>query len=304
MKKILIIGGGKLGQAIAKVLGGEIWLRHDEAPKSEVWFWDVDPTLRNIDDLYEYVKKADFIFLCVPTAVIPIVLNDIKASLNQSVILIGASKGIDQKTGKFAHELFAENLPLEQGFVFLLGPMLASELVVDLPGGAVCAGNKIVAIEEVVLLFDKTKLLVKPHDDLRGASVCSVLKNIYAIASGVVHDYGMNARGMLLTKAVEESQYIVEVLGGNSHTVLSLAGLGDLITTGSCELSRNFSYGKSRAGGDVCDFESEGSVSIETFANLLKEKGELPLLFSATLSVVRGEVDSKEKVLRAIGIKD
>lgn len=200
-------------------------------------------------------------------------------------------------------ELFEEILDADRPWAIFGGPMLAKELEAGLPGAAtlgVKAENVFNAtgkFKEFQELFAPTNLVVDCSTDAQGVALGGVLKNVYALTLGIVTGLGMgsNALGLFAVQAVKEMMTITDLLGGKKETVLTYAGVGDLIATGFSEYSRNRSAGVEMVRSGVCKMEPEGCVSIGPLVKRLGSENisALPVL-SVTFKTVQSPKGAKE----------
>lgn len=270
MTKILIIGAGKIGNAIGNAIlksGNEV-----------VW-WDIDPSkFSGSETLEERVVRAEVIFLCVHSWVIRETLVRIKPHLEEDAILVSVAKGFEEKTMKTADQIVEDEVPYHS-FAFFGGPVVATEVDEGRYAFGVVATKSIEIFTKISSLFVGSKVLLNHITDVRGTVLAGVLKNVYAMGLGMLDEQGMgtNARGWYVTKAIEEMGREIEILGGRSKTVYTLAGIGDFVATGMSEHSRHRSEGRSIAQGNkpgTC----EGVVSTPTVVELLGDISSFPLL--------------------------
>ncbi len=288
MKQVVIIGAGELGSCIGKLLKGKGGLA--------VEWWDNDPfKVPNQKPLSVLVPRADFLFLCVPSWVFRNALTNVKLHLKKSTIIVSFAKGIEQKTRKTMDVLLSEILGRAQPIVLVSGPMLAEELEQGFPAGALLASKRRDVYERVAMVFNGTPLTVCHSFDVRGVAISGVLKNIYAMALGMSDglELGMNTRGLLLVRAAEEMAHILSLTGGRAVTAYSLAGIGDLIATGSSEYSKNYSVGKELAIRNTCTIKSEGKSSITALESLLGGKAKQFHLFQTIKTILLCKKDAR-----------
>jgi glycerol-3-phosphate dehydrogenase (NAD(P)+) len=269
-----ILGYGEIGSAIHAVLKTK--------PDVTVKPWDVNhEKYPNQGTLESVVKDADIIFLCVPSWTLRGVLHSVHRHCKEHIPLVALSKGIEAETCKTTDILLQEMVPGHPVGI-LAGPMIAEELIAGKPTTGVIGSTDATTRKAVADLFRKTTLHIRGSADLKGVALCGVLKNTYALGLGIADglELGVNAKGVLVSRAVKEIRFIVKSLGGKASTVLSEAGLGDLFTTGESSHSRNHAVGVSLGKNLVgTDLKSEGTMSIPCFQKLLeKELARLPFL--------------------------
>lgn len=267
MSKITIIGAGSWGCALANILCDN---QHDILmyDYSENTVFDINNfhlnkkipnavlnnKIKATTDICEAIDFSDYIVLSIPTKVIRSVLVDISKVINNEKLFINTSKGLEPDTFKRISEIVKEIIPSNflRGFVALTGPSHAEEVIVKLPTTicSVCE-DKSLAIEVQHLFSNHTYFRVYTGSDLKGSELCAAIKNVYAIASGMLEGlgFGDNARAGLISRALVEMRRIVIKLGANEDTVFGLTGVGDLIVTTTSHHSRNYQAGVKLASG-------------------------------------------------------
>ncbi len=154
----------------------------------------------------------------------------------------------------------------------LAGPNLADELAQGQPSATVVASrfNEVILAGQKLLRTDRFQ--VYGSNDLIGIELSGALKNIIAIASGALTGLGLgeNSRGFLISRGMVEMIYLGKVLGGNTQAFLGLAGIGDLVTTCSSQLSRNFTVGYRLAKGESLDSITESMEETAEGINTVK----------------------------------
>jgi len=269
MEKIAIVGGGSWGSALANLLVDN---------KKEVLIYDNDKnTVDEINQSHTNIAKlgdaplsdkvkattsleetlnfSDMIILAVPTSVTRIVLSEIKKIIKIKKIFVNVAKGLEFKTNDRVSQIVYDELPEEyiEGFVSLTGPSHAEEVIVKKITSIVAASNNLDHAKLVQETFSNEDYFrVYTSLDLIGAELGGSLKNIYAIASGMLDGlgYGINAKSALITRGLIEMKRITNELGGLEETLNGLVGIGDLIVTCMSKFSRNYSAGLLIGEGD------------------------------------------------------
>ena len=298
----LIIGGGNIGQAIKKVVKNN----------AHVAVWDKDHKKSDAKlKLEDTIAAAELIFICTPSWANREVARGLAQQLGvgypesgaqntkkdhpklqapNAKLVISVSKGMEP-SGKLTSDILKEELGGKCDYGILAGPMIAAELKQGQPTAALAALSN--PKKQILLdkLFKNTNLNLSFSHDLRGLALCSVLKNIYAIALGVAAGSGAktNARSVLTNLALEEMLAIVPLLGGHRETVLGVGGLGDLVTTGWSEKSYNFTAGCEIGQGKKVE-DSEGTVAARGIAKLLGKKIDRFTILNTTCRIVRKEL--------------
>ena len=284
-KKIAIIGYGEIGKAIHKIL--------ENKKDLSIGIWDKKDSESKLNGI---ISSAEIIFLCIPSWCAREALENIKKYLSKGALVVCLSKGIEDETLKTMDLVLEEVLGPKQSLALLSGPMLAEELMSGKNGFAVFASKNKKDLKVISDIFSKTNLKVGYSKDIRGVALCGVLKNIYALGLGICDglNLGGNTKGKLTVEAVKEMTEIVKYLGGKRESVLSEAGLADLVATAFSNFSRNREVGETLAKTGICCLESEGFKSVDSIAELLgKQAGKLPF-FNALKSIILENQKSKD----------
>lgn len=260
-QKIVIIGGGRIGQAMQFIL-----------KKYEPVIWDIDPAKTHVTDSCDLVlKNADIIFICAPAMAHLEIAMQIKQCAPKNAIVVSLAKGLGAK-GETVPEMLSTHLSVPR-IAMLCGPMMAEEILKGLPSAALLASKKSEVCVSVSKLFTKTSLLVTVTNDVSGTAWLSVLKNIYATVWGAFDALGggSNEKGILISRIAEETEALLPALHGKSTSFSSVAGIGDLWCTLTSEHSRNRSFGASLVTG-VPAPEGEGAKAIMQLKKRLGKK--------------------------------
>jgi len=273
MSRILIIGGGSWGTAIAKVLGEKgfdvcVWVRRSavcEAINKEKENPFYLPGIRLPEgvkaslNLEEAVKDREVVFWMVPSYAVKNVIKRYAEVLRSVRFHISGIKGIDFESGKSPFFTLSEFLGDSKKVFVLGGPSFAKEVAEGLPAAVVVAGEDEEATLFVQRLLAHSYLRVYRSDDPVGVEIAGALKNVIAIASGICDglELGLNARAALITRGLIEIIRLGTRLGGKLHTFYGLAGLGDLVLTCTGALSRNYQVGYRLGRGETLEHAVE-----------------------------------------------
>ncbi|MDY0871946.1 NAD(P)H-dependent glycerol-3-phosphate dehydrogenase [Dongia rigui] len=164
--------------------------------------------------------------------------------------LVLCAKGIEQQSGLLLHEIAASELPSAR-VTALSGPSFAIDVARSLPTAVAIAGTDGALVDDLMLALSHGAFRPYGSDDLAGVEVAGAVKNVLAIACGMVMGAGLgdNARAALITRGLAEVSRLVLAKGGRSETLMGLAGLGDLVLTCSSPKSRNMSLGQELGQG-------------------------------------------------------
>src|SRR5581483_10324127 len=187
------------------------------------------------------VEHARFVIVAVPSHGLRAVIREGAESISPGAVLVSAAKGLEIDTLERMSEVLREETRERHPIAVLSGPSFASEVVRGLPTALVVASVETSAAAEVQRLLASPSLRLYASDDLVGVEVGGALKNIIAIAAGVVESLqlGHNALSALVTRGLAEISRLACAMGGRRETLAGLSGLGDLVLTCTGHLSRN-----------------------------------------------------------------
>ena len=286
MKRIAIIGAGSWGTALAIVAARQghdvrIWSRNQNVVEA-INRQHQNPTyLREgqmpvsvsaSKDILETIESAEFVILAAPSHATRALLESMTASLRTGTIIVSATKGIEIETGKRISEVVAEVMPSEivTPFVCLSGPSFAHEVMQNHPTAVVAASDDREASGAVQSELSTETLRVYTNDDVVGTELGGSIKNVMAIAAGMVYGlgFGANSVAALITRGLAEMTRLTLHEGGKLETMMGLAGLGDLVLTCTGSLSRNRfvgqELGKGRSLSEIVAGMNEVAEGIKT----------------------------------------
>jgi glycerol-3-phosphate dehydrogenase (NAD(P)+) len=200
--------------------------------------------------------------------------RQVYSQLSLNVPVVSATKGLEKGTLRRMSELIAETQPGIPVAV-LSGPTFAREIAAGLPAAAVIASSDASFAAQVQQAFSGPSLRLYTNDDVCGVELGGALKNVIAIAGGVVQGLGLghNALAALITRGLAEITRLAVAAGGDPRTLAGLAGLGDLVLTCTGELSRNRRVGAELARGrtlaDILGSTQMVAEGVETTASAL-----------------------------------
>ncbi|MGP3696877.1 NAD(P)H-dependent glycerol-3-phosphate dehydrogenase [Rhodobacter sp. NSM] len=246
-----ILGAGAFGTALAVTLGREqpvtLWSRRGTTG------FDVElpPQLRLTAEFNEALGGT--MLLAVPMQALGGLLRENAARLDGRA-LVACCKGVDLATGLGPTALIADACPGAVAAV-LTGPSFATDIARGLPTALTLATADEAAGEALQRELSTASLRLYRTTDTTGAELGGALKNVIAIAAGVVIGAGLgqSARAALMTRGYAEMQRLALALGARAETLAGLSGLGDLVLTCTSEQSRNFRYGQALGAGSGFD---------------------------------------------------
>jgi len=202
------------------------------------------PEIQATTDLDAALAAADAVLLAVPAQALRQVAAAMAPHLAPGLPVAICAKGIELKTGLLMSEVLAETCPVAAPVV-LSGPTFAGEVARGLPTAVTVAAASDAGAQAIVGAVGLPRFRTYTTDDVIGAQVGGALKNVLAIAGGIVlgHGLGENARAAIITRGLPELIRVGVARGARRETFLGLSGLGDLILTCSSMQSRNYSLG-------------------------------------------------------------
>jgi len=196
------------------------------------------------------IEAAEVVVLAAPSHALRQLLWEIKPALQAEAIVVSAAKGIEIETGKRISEIGSEVFPAH-AFVCLSGPSFAHEVVANHPTAVVAASANQQASETIQTTYSSDTFRVYTNDDVIGTEFGGSVKNVMAIAAGMVAGlgYGSNSMAALVTRGLAEMSRLARHEGAKLETLMGLAGLGDLVLTCTGSLSRNRFVGEQLGKG-------------------------------------------------------
>jgi glycerol-3-phosphate dehydrogenase (NAD(P)+) len=263
IKKIAVIGGGSWATAIVKILTDNVadkeifwWMRslsaiehiqqykHNPNYLSSVEIKVPAPNISS--DIRQVILKADAILLNIPAAFLKEALNDITAEDLKGKKIISAIKGIvpDENLiiGEFMNQKYG--VPLHDVLV-ISGPCHAEEVALEKLSYLTIASRDTEAAACFADMLNTRYIKTNVSDDIYGTEYAAVLKNIYAVASGICHGvgYGDNFQAVLISNAISEMKRFVDAVHPIDRDIKESAYLGDLLVTAYSQFSRNRTFG-------------------------------------------------------------
>lgn len=268
--KISVIGAGSFGTAMAITAarsGNEValWAHDPEVAKSIRDTNENHDYLRGIrlgdnvhatNDLAEAARFSETIFMVVPSHHYREVLSNMKPHLNGAVKVISGTKGIENESLDRMSEVTADVLGDQlAAFAVLSGPTFAIETARGDPSAAVIASKDLDFAQDVQRAMSSPMFRLYYSDDVVGVEIAGSLKNVIAIAAGVLEGLGLgsNTNAALVTRGLREMTRLGMALGGKLETFAGLAGMGDLVLTCTGALSRNRTVGTLLGKGQKLD---------------------------------------------------
>ncbi len=265
--RIAVIGAGNWGTGLAIMAaraGHDVWVWSrnsavvasiNDTHKNSAYLngASIPEAVRATGDIGEVLTGAELVILAAPSHATRELLQSMRKLLPPDSIIVSATKGIEIETGKRISQVVADVMS-ERGtprFVCLSGPSFATEVVQNHPTAIVAASEDSAAARVVQSELSFENLRIYTNDDLVGTELGGSLKNVMAIAAGMVAGlgFGANSVAALITRGLAEMTRLALHEGAKLETMMGLAGLGDLVLTCTGNLSRNRFVGEGLGKG-------------------------------------------------------
>lgn len=316
-----VIGAGSWGTALANLLAKKgtetvLWsfepdvadaINHEHRNPRYLEGVELAPSLRATGEMEEALRGAELVVSVSPSHVVRKVMGDAARHVEPGALVVSASKGIENESLMTMDEVLAEVLPreLNAGCAFLSGPSFALEVGMEDPTAVTIAAASEEVARRAQEAFQTRYFRVYTSTDVRGVELGGSLKNVIAIAAGVVDGlgFGNNSRAALITRGLAEITRLGVAAGADPRTFAGLAGMGDLILTCTGALSRNRSVGVELGRGRSLDdilggmvMVAEGVRTAKSAHDMARKMGiEMPIV-DAMHAILFGGLDPREAV--------
>jgi glycerol-3-phosphate dehydrogenase (NAD(P)+) len=316
-----VIGAGSWGTALADLLAKKghdvcLWAREEDVAdqinkegENREFLAGVrlSEGLRATSSLPEALSGRSLVLSVVPSQFVSSVFGECQDALPAGAHVVSASKGIEVATGRRMDEVFGDILPpdLLGSLTFLSGPSFAQEVAAETPTAVVVASRSESAALRAQEAFQTGYFRVYTNTDVVGVELGGALKNIIALAAGVVAGmgFGHNTLAALITRGLAEITRLGVALGADPATFSGLAGMGDLVLTCTGAMSRNrtvgFRIGQGESLQDILgtmNSVAEGVRTVQAVRELAEQAGvEMPISREVHALLWEGR-DAKEAV--------
>jgi glycerol-3-phosphate dehydrogenase (NAD(P)+) len=316
-ERIAVIGAGAFGTALAAVI--------TLAGRSSVVLVGRDPAL--IEDLreerlhdavlpgiplpeaLEFSAEADaaagagIVLFAMPSQAQADAARQYGPYLSKDAVVVTCAKGIDRKTGALLSEMLERELP-DHPVAALSGPGFATDIAKGLPTAMAVAASDMPTAERLAQAISGRTFRLYASADRTGVQLGGALKNVLAIACGIVEGSGLgeSARAALIARGLAEMSRLVVAKGGQADTVRGLSGLGDLVLTATSHQSRNLRFGIALGRGEAADPAHgelvEGALAASVAARLAGELGiDMPIT-DAVSAIIDGKLSIPDAIER------
>jgi glycerol-3-phosphate dehydrogenase (NAD(P)+) len=308
--RIVVIGAGAFGTAIAVVVALEN--RHDVtllgrdaslmADLRDSGFHDAALPGISLPDALQYsaeadvLKDASLVLFAMPSQAQADAARTYGPYLAKDAVVATCAKGIDRLSGQLLTDVLERELP-HHSICVLSGPGFAADIAKGLPTAMAFAAHETGLAERLARMISGSTFRLYASSDRIGVQLGGALKNVLAIAAGIVEGAGLgeSARAALISRGLAEMSRLVVAMGGNADTVRGLSGLGDLVLTATSHQSRNLRFGIMLGqGGDPGSFHGglvEGAYAASVASRLADGLGvEMPIT-DAVASIIDGRLE-------------
>lgn len=292
--KIGLFGTGAYGLALSSILVNNknevsMWTKFEDEKNSLIENkgnetllpgYKLDDSIKITNSVEECIKDKDLLIIAIPAAFVDGLCTEMAPFIDNNHILI-ATKGIEQGTGLFMNQVVEKHLNTKN-IAVISGPTFAIDLISKMPAGLSLASKSPETLLLVRKALQNDYIKLRESDDIIGTEICGSIKNVIALSAGMLEGLKANetTKAMLIAEAMHDMETILDAFNCNKRTVLSYAGVGDLLLTCTSTKSRNFSFGKlvgEKPGREAIDEylknkTVEGYYTLESIYQLLKDK--------------------------------
>lgn len=210
----------------------------------------IDDGVKVTSNLKDVTLNKDIVVIATPSICFDEIAFSLKNYIKNQVVVI-ASKGLDEEQGLFLNDIW-NKYNSSDNLCVIAGGSFAIDIANKNPIGLTIASLNKKVIEKVKRAMENDYFKFQETTDIYGVEVCSSIKNVLAIGSGILEGLGLSesTKCMFLTKSLNDVSILIKNLGGLKDTILTYAGIGDILLTCTSTKSRNYSYGKTLATKD------------------------------------------------------
>ena len=316
--KVSIIGTGAYGLALAINISKNakeicMWTENEK----KYLEWKETKNLKSILDIklpknikvsenYEEVlKDSKLIIIACASKYVDMVCRDMKKYYNKSIPICIATKGIEETTEDLLSNV-VKNILHTRNIAVISGPTFAIDIAHDEAVALALGYTNKKTRDTVLKCLSTNRFKLRPTKDMLGIQLCGTIKNVIAIASGILAglNYTESTRAFLINESLHDIKNIIRYLGGKPKTILSFAGIGDLMLTCSSTKSRNYSFGyiigSTKDPKKIKDYLStttvEGYFALDTIYKILQFKNINIPLINLIYDIVYNEKDPNSLV--------
>lgn len=313
--KICILGSGAFGISLASIFNKNnhevtIWTHSKVEAESlketrisdKLNNYKVPSKIKITTNLKNAVKDSVLVVIAVPAHAVNNVSKSLSEYITKSTHILIASKGIENDTCSFLTDVVERHINTNK-LAVISGPSFAVDIVEDVPIGLSLATTNRETKNLIKNLMENENVKIRETLDIIGVEICGSIKNVMAIASGMLDGMKVtdSTKALFLTEALNDIKELIEALGGNRKTILSFAGFGDILMTCTSTNSRNFTYGKLIGEGELEKAKNyankttvEGLYTLKSIKELIKREHVKMEVIDLISDIICGNTDKEE----------
>lgn len=313
--KISVIGLGVYSLAISKMLAKKdeneivIWTENNEKYEeykktkkvASVFDTKLPKNIKISASMEDTLENTNLIYIITASKYVDIVTKQMKPYYNPKIPVCIVSKGIEESREELLSNI-VKNALKTNNIAVISGPTFAVDILNNEPVALALASKTKKAKEYVLNTLANDTLKLRPSKDMIGIQMCGSIKNVIAIASGILSGlgYSNSTQSFLINESLHDIKDIIKIFGGNPKTILSFAGVGDLMLTCTSTKSRNFSFGvivgstkdQNKINEYLATHTVEGYNTLEIVYKMLQKKGIEIELITTIYDIVYNGVDA------------
>ena len=256
--KICILGCGAYGLALASIFNKNkqnvvMWtfskdeeiLLNDKRESDKLLGYKIPNEIKITSSIKRAIKNSNLVVIAVPAFAVDSVASMIGNLVTKDMHILLATKGIENDTCDFLTDVL-ERYITSNKIAVISGPTFAKDIVLGVPIGLSLATTNVRTKNFIKKVMESDTTKLRDTQDVIGVQICGAIKNVMAIASGMLEgmDVTDSTKALFLTESLNDIKELIDALGGNKKTILSFSGFGDILMTCTSSNSRNFTYGK------------------------------------------------------------
>ena len=316
--KVGVLGAGAFGLALSHILVKnnvtvEMWTHSEDEAKAldktrtskKLNGYKIPKEIKFTTNLEEIVDGKDLIVMAIPAFAFEDVTKQLTKYIKKKQPVLIATKGIQQNTCLFLNDVFSKYL--KNSVAVISGPTFAVDMIKDAPIGFSMATKSHKTEMIIRKCFENSTTKFRRTRDITGIEICGSIKNVMAIASGMLEGMGVtdSTRALFLTESMNDIKELIDALGGKKKSILSFAGFGDILMTCTSKNSRNFSFGyligsgasKEEIDKYLANTTVEGMYTLKSIHKLVRRKKVKMPIINLIHDIIEGKKD-KEEMLR------
>lgn len=316
--KVGVLGAGAFGLALSHILVKnnvtvEMWTHSEDEAKAldktrtskKLNGYKIPKEIKFTTNLEETVEDKDLIVMAIPAFAFEDVTKQLTKYIKKKQPVLIATKGIQQNTCLFLNDVFSKYL--KNSVAVISGPTFAVDMIKDAPIGFSMATKSHKTEMVIRKCFENSTTKFRRTRDITGIEICGSIKNVMAIASGMLEGMGVtdSTRALFLTESMNDIKELIDALGGKKKSILSFAGFGDILMTCTSKNSRNFSFGyligsgasKEEIDKYLANTTVEGMYTLKSIHKLVRRKKVKMPIINLIHDIIEGKKD-KEEMLR------